>query len=64
MDIHMATELAYKNGYEAGKQATAEQLIGDILKIGGSSLGVFLNLDKITELKEKYGVTTDDETNS
>lgn len=64
MDPHTATELAYKNGYEAGKQTTAEQLIGDILKIGGSSLGVFLSLDKITELKEKYGVTTNDETNS
>lgn len=37
MDIHMATEVAYKNGYEAGKQAATKQIL-DMLRVGPVNL--------------------------
>jgi len=52
----IAKETAYDEGYEAGKQAAAEQIFTDICRIGGCSRGVVLNLWDLTELKEKYGV--------
>lgn len=56
--------LAYEEGYKAGKLAAAEQLINDICQMGGCSRGIFINPWDIAELKEKYGVKTNDETNT
>ena len=64
MDMHTATELAYKNGYEAGEQAAVKKIFKDLAMLGACTRGIILNPWDIAELKEKYGVTTDDETNT
>jgi hypothetical protein len=52
----IAKETAYDEGYEAGKQAAAEQIFEDICRLGGCSQGITLNPMDIAELKEKWGV--------
>jgi hypothetical protein len=52
----IARETAYDEGYEAGKQAAAEQIFEDLVSLGGCSRGILLNSWDIAELKEKYGV--------
>ena len=49
-------EVAYTEGFRAGKQAAAEQIIKDICQMGGCSRGVVLNPWDIEDLKKKYGV--------
>ena len=50
MNIHDATEIAYKNGYERGKTDTAREIIG-ILK----SAGIYeWRYPVIAELKNEY----------
>ena len=57
MDINqIAVEIAYADGFDAGKQAAAEQIINDICQMGGCSRGVVLNPWDIQELKEKWGI--------
>lgn len=52
----VAKETAYDEGYEAGKQAAAEQIFEDICRLGGCSQGIILNPMDIAELKEKWGI--------
>lgn len=52
----IAKETAYDEGYEAGKQAAAEQIFEDLCRLGGCSRGIVLNPMDIAELKEKWGV--------
>ncbi len=52
----VALEAKYDEGYEAGKQAAAEQIFEDLVRLGGCSRGIVLNPWDIAELKEKYGV--------
>lgn len=56
MNIYDAAELAYENGYKAGKKDGAKEVIDYICRVGGCSRGVCLNPWDIQELKEKYGV--------
>jgi hypothetical protein len=52
----IAIEIAYSDGYEAGKQAAVEQIFEDLVKLGACSRGIVLNPWDITELREKYEV--------
>ena len=52
----IAREVAYAEGYEAGKQAAAEEMIEDLVKLGACSRGIVLNAWDIQELKEKWGI--------
>lgn len=52
----IAKEAKYDEGYEAGKQAAAEQFFEDICRLGGCSQGIILNPMDIAELKEKWGI--------
>lgn len=63
MNIHTATEVAYTNGFRAGKQAAAEELINEIYlgvrrecvdEDGSFMPGAFMNL--LLDIKQKYGV--------
>ena len=54
MDKHTATELAYKNGYEAGKLAVLDE-IEDILDNCAWDNGGMI-VKALKELKERYGV--------
>jgi hypothetical protein len=49
-------EVAYTEGYRAGKQAAAEQIFEDLVKLGACSRGIVLNPWDIQELKEKWGI--------
>lgn len=53
----IAKETAYDEGYEAGKQAAAEQIFADLEKLGGFSSGqLILFAHEYKEIKKKYGV--------
>ena len=52
----IAREVAYAEGYDAGKQAAAEEMIEDLVKLGACSRGIVLNAWDIQELKEKWGI--------
>ena len=52
----IAREVAYAEGYDAGKQAAAEELLEDLVKLGACSRGIVLNPWDIQELKEKWGI--------
>ena len=49
-------EVAYTEGFRAGKQAAAEQIFEDLVKLGACSRGIVLNPWDIQELKEKWGI--------
>lgn len=65
MDVNqIAVEIAYADGYEAGKQAAAEQIFEDIecamrlsktTHVGQQFYGLVLETC-ITNMKKKYGV--------
>jgi hypothetical protein len=52
MDIYIAAECAYKNGYEAGKNAIFDE-IDDILDRCARDNGEMI-VRALTELKKKY----------
>ena len=52
----IAVEIAYADGYDAGKQAAAEEILEDLVKLGACSRGIVLNAWDIQELKEKWGI--------
>ena len=52
---YLATEIAYKNGFEAGKQAAAEQIFTDIDKLHLHVSNEY-EARAYEELKKKYGV--------
>ena len=52
----IAREVAYAEGYDAGKQAAAEEILEDLVKLGACSRGIVLNAWDIQELKEKWGI--------
>ena len=52
----IAREVAYAEGYDAGKQAAAEEVLEDLVKLGACSRGIVLNAWDIQELKEKWGI--------
>ena len=52
----IALEAKYEEGYEAGKQAAAEEILEDLVKLGACSRGIVLNPWDIQELKEKWGI--------
>ena len=52
----IAREAAYDEGYSAGKQAAAEEILEDLVKLGACSRGIVLNPWDIQELKEKWGI--------
>lgn len=57
MDMNqIAVEIAYAEGFDAGKQAAAEEMIEDLVKLGACSRGIVLNAWDIQELKEKWGI--------
>ena len=57
MDINqIAVEIAYADGFDAGKQAAAEEILEDLVKLGACSRGIVLNAWDIQELKEKWGI--------
>ena len=57
MDMNqIAVEIAYADGFDAGKQAAAEEMIEDLVKLGACSSGIVLNTWDIQELKEKWGI--------
>ena len=52
----IAREVAYAEGFDAGKQAAAEEILEDLVKLGACSRGIVLNPWDIQELKEKWGI--------
>ena len=52
----IAREVAYAEGYDAGKKAAAEEILEDLVKLGACSRGIVLNAWDIQELKEKWGI--------
>lgn len=55
----IARETAYDNGYEAGKQAAAEQIFADLEEfhcVGDYKEVYCLLEDSVAKLKKKYGV--------
>ena len=52
----IAREVAYADGFDAGKQAAAEEILEDLVKLGACSRGIVLNPWDIQELKEKWGI--------
>ena len=57
MDMNqIAVEIAYADGFDAGKQAAAEEILEDLVKLGACSRGIVLNAWDIQELKEKWGI--------
>lgn len=57
MDMNqIAVEIAYADGFDAGKQAAAEEMIEDLVKLGACSRGIVLNSWDVQELKEKWGI--------
>lgn len=57
MDMNqIAVEIAYAEGFDAGKRAAAEEILEDLVKLGACSRGIVLNAWDIQELKEKWGI--------
>ena len=57
MDMNqIAVEIAYTDGFDAGKKAAAEEILEDLVKLGACSRGIVLNAWDIQELKEKWGI--------
>ena len=60
MDMNqIAVEIAYADGYDAGKQAAAEQIFADLEEfhcVGNYSEVYCLLESSVIKLKEKYGV--------
>lgn len=57
MNDFIAMEASYEEGYDAGKQAAAEQIFADLEEASICSRGgIVLNPWDIAKLKEKYGV--------
>ena len=57
MDMNQtAVEIAYSDGYEAGKHAAAEEILEDLVKLGACSRGIVLNAWDIQDLKDKWGI--------
>ena len=57
MDMNqIAVEIAYADGFDAGKQAAAEEILEDLVKLGACSRGIVLNAWDVQELKEKWGI--------
>jgi hypothetical protein len=57
MDMNqIAVEIAYADGYDAGKRAAAEEVLEDLVKLGACSRGIVLNAWDIQDLKEKWGI--------
>ena len=57
MDMNqIAVEIAYADGFDAGKKAAAEEILEDLVKLGACSRGIVLNAWDIQELKEKWGI--------
>jgi hypothetical protein len=57
MDMNqIAVEIAYADGYDAGKRAAAEEFLEDLVKLGACSRGIVLNAWDIQDLKEKWGI--------
>ena len=52
----IAREVAYAEGYDAGKKAAAEEILEDLVKLGACSRGIVLNAWDIQDLKEKWGI--------
>ncbi len=49
-------EAAYAEGYKAGKEAAAEEILEDLVKLGACSRGIILNPWDFQELKDKWGI--------
>ena len=57
MDMNqIAVEIAYADGYDAGKRAAAEEILEDLVKLGACSRGIVLNAWDIQDFKEKWGI--------
>lgn len=57
MDMNqIAVEIAYAEGFDAGKRAAAEEILEDLVKLGACSRGIVLNAWDIQDLKEKLGI--------
>lgn len=57
MDMNqIAVEIAYADGFDAGKRAAAEEILEDLVKLGACSRGIVLNAWDVQELKEKWGI--------
>jgi hypothetical protein len=57
MDMNqIAVEIAYADGYDAGKRVAAEEILEDLVKLGACSRGIVLNAWDIQDLKEKWGI--------
>lgn len=57
MDMNqIAVEIAYADGYDAGKRAAAEEILEDLVKLCACSRGIVLNAWDIQDLKEKWGI--------
>ena len=54
--IGVQQAVAYEEGYAAGKQSAAEEILEDLVKLGACSRGIVLNSWDIQELKEKWGI--------
>jgi hypothetical protein len=56
MDVTIATEVAYKNGYEAGKEAAAEQIFEELDKLKAEGGVIWTNYAEavLIKLKKKY----------
>ena len=55
MDAFMATEIAYKNGFEAGEQAAAKKIFLEIDKLHLHVANEY-EAQSYEELKKKYGI--------
>ena len=61
MNDFLTVEASYEEGYDAGKQAAAENIIDEIETLAyavgeRSTIQIFHIRQKLDELKEKYGV--------
>ena len=55
MDIHAATEAAYKNGFDAGQKAAAEEIFAAIDRMHLHVSNIY-EVRAYEKLKEKYKV--------
>lgn len=69
MDIHTATEQAFKNGYDKGQHDAAEKILNDIAHIRvnynvTATIIAFQITEKIEELAKQYNVEVKDVQNT